>query len=120
MFVDREKENRWRAAARPGIFDAMIERWRDRRFLRDLAQAAKRLVGSDKRLSFGLGRGKYLALSGLCRCQVTCARGAVWVTAVGDSRDRVLTPGQSVTYVRSGKVVITGRGETSEVRVCWD
>ena len=37
----------------------------------------------------------------------------------GDGRDTVLTPGQSLTLGSAGKVVISGRGESSEVTVRW-
>ena len=59
-------------------------------------------------------------MTGTRHCQVRCERGAVWVTQEGDARDRVLGPGQRLTLTRSGKVVISGRGESAEVRVCWD
>lgn len=120
MFADRIKEDRALAAMKPGLFDAWITRWRDSRFLRVLAEAGSRLFSPDKSLFLRLGQGKYLALTGVRYCRVRCARGAVWVTASGDGRDRVLTPGQSLTLARAGKVVISGRGEASEVQVCWD
>ncbi len=120
MFADRIKENRELAGARPGIGDAWLARLRDRRFFRGLAAAADRLLAPGRSLYFRLGQGKFLSMTGLRFCRVTCARGAVWVTAEGDGRDRVLTPGQSVTLVTGGKVVITGRGDASEVKVRWD
>jgi len=120
MFADRIKEDRVYGTARPGILDDIIGRWRDSRFLRALAEAGGRLFSPGKSLYFRLGQGKYMALTGTRYCRVTCARGAVWVTAAGDGRDKVLTPGQSVTMAHGGKVVISGRGESSEVKVRWD
>ena len=119
MFTDRAREDKTLAAARPGILDALFARWRDRRFMRLLAEAATRLVLPGRSLFFRLGQGKYLALSGVRYCRVRCVRGAVWVTASGDGRDRVLTPGQSLTLARGGKVVISGRGEAADVAVRW-
>jgi len=119
MFADRIREDKAFGAARPGLFDALFTRWRDRRFLRTAAEAATRFFSPGQSLFFRLGQGKYLALTGVRLCRVRCVRGAVWVTATGDGRDRVLTPGQSLTLARSGKVVITGRGETADVAVRW-
>jgi len=120
MLADRIKEDRALAAMKPGLLDAWMTRWRDSRFLRTLAEAGSRLFSPGKSLYFRLGQGKYLALTGVRYCRVSCARGAVWVTATGDGRDRVLTPGQSLTLAHGGKVVISGRGEASEVKVRWD
>lgn len=120
MFADRIKEDRMLGGAKPGILDAWIAQWRDSRMLRVMAEAGSRLFAPGKRLTFRLGHGKYLSLDGVRYCRVECAKGAVWVTATGDGRDRVLTPGQSLTVSRGGKVVISGRGESSEVRVRWD
>jgi hypothetical protein len=120
MFADRIKEDKALAITRPGILDGFINRLWDRHMLRVMADAATRLFTPGRSLYFRLGQGKYLALTGVRYCKVTCARGAVWVTATGYDRDRVLTPGQSVTLARGGKVVITGRGDASEVKVRWD
>jgi hypothetical protein len=120
MFVDRKREDRVFAAMRPGIFDGIATRFRDRRWLRELADAAERLLSPGKSLYCKLGQGKYLALAGARRCRVRCERGALWVTASGNGRDMVLTPGQSVTLARAGKVVVSGRGEASEATVRWD
>ncbi len=120
MFVDRIKEDRMCRDGKPGLFDEVFGRWRDSRFLRTVSEAGSRLFSPGKSLYFRLGQGKYMALTGTRYCRVTCARGVVWVTASGDGRDSVLTPGQSVTLARGGKVVVTGRGEASEVKVRWD
>ncbi|EFL49981.1 conserved hypothetical protein [Solidesulfovibrio fructosivorans JJ]] len=120
MFADRIKEDRQLAAARPGLLDAWISRFRDNRFVRVAAEAGERLFTPGRQLTARLGQGKYLSLSGTRFCRVECRRGAVWVTAAGDGRDRVLTPGQRASYSRGGKVVVSGRGDASEVRVCWD
>ena len=120
MFADRTREDRALDAARPGIIDEWLGRWRDNRFLRAAAKAGAKLFTPGKNLSFRLGQGKYLALTGVRTCRVICVKGAVWVTATGDGRDTVLTPGQSLTLGNAGKVVISGRGESSEVKVRWD
>lgn len=120
MFADRMREDRALDAARTGIIDEWLSRWRDSRTLRVLAEAGSKLFSPGKSLYFRLGQGKYLALSGVRYCRVTCAKGAVWVTASGDGRDRVLTPGESLTLGQAGKVLISGRGESSEVKVRWD
>ena len=120
MFADRMREDRALDAARPGIIDEWLGRWRDNRLVRLAATAGAKLFTPDKSLYFRLGQGKYLALSGVRTCRVVCAKGAVWVTATGDGRDTVLTPGQSLTLGNAGKVVISGRGESSEVKVRWD
>lgn len=120
MFVDRIREDRLLVAARSGLVDSWLEQLRDKRLVRLLAKAADRVFSAEKKLTFRLGQGKYLALSGVRYCKVTCAKGAVWVTASGDGRDRVLTPGQSAVLAKAGKVVISGRGDASEVRVRWD
>ena len=120
MFTDRTSEDRLYRESKPGLLDEIIGRWRDSRFLRAVSEAGSRLFSPGKSLFFRLGQGKYMALTGTRYCRVTCARGVVWVTASGDGRDSVLTPGQSVTLARGGKVVVTGRGESSEVKVRWD
>jgi len=120
MFVDRMKEDRVLASARPGLVDAVLARLGELRLSRLLVAAKTRLFTPGRELSSRLGEGKYLALSGYRFCRVRCARGAVWVTVDGDSRDRVLTPGQDMHLARGGKLVITGRGEGAEVRVLWD
>ncbi|EHJ47642.1 Protein of unknown function DUF2917 [Solidesulfovibrio carbinoliphilus subsp. oakridgensis] len=120
MFAQRSREDRAFEAARVGIVDAWIARWRDSRLLRVAAEAGSRIFSPARSLTFRLGHGKYLALTGVRYCRVRCDRGAIWVTATGDGRDRVLTPGQSLTLGQAGKVVISGRGEASEVRVRWD
>jgi len=121
MFADRIKENKTYVLPRTGILDDLLARWRDNRLLRALAEAGTRVFSSGKALDFRLGQGKYLALTGVRSCRVTCVKGVAWVTATGDSRDAVLTPGQQVTLVRQeGKVIISGRGEVSQVRVLWD
>ncbi len=120
MFTDRLKEDRVLAGARAGLLDAWLAGWRDSRVARIVAEAGQRLLSPGKSLSVRLGQGKYLSLSGTRYCRVECRRGAVWVTASGDGLDRVLTPGQRVTFARGGKVVITGRGESSEADVRWD
>lgn len=120
MFADRLREDRALDAARPGIIDEWLSRWRDNRVLRVLAEAGTKLFAPGKSLYFRLGQGKYLALTGVRYCRVSCAKGVVWVTASGDGRDTVLTPGQSLTLGNAGKVVVSGRGESSEVKVRWD
>jgi hypothetical protein len=120
MFTDRIKEDRAFAAAKPGLLDAWLSGWRDSRFARIVAEAGQRLLSPGKSLTVRLSQGKYLSLSGTRYCRVECRRGAVWVTATGDGRDRVLTPGQRVTLTHGGKVVISGRGESSEAAVRWD
>ena len=120
MFMDRVREDRLLEASRSGLLDKWLERLRDRRLARAAGEAVARLFSPEKRLSVRLGQGKYLALSGVRYCKVSCVKGAAWVTASGDGRDRVLTPGQSAVLVRGGKVVISGRGESAEVRVRWD
>jgi len=120
MFIDRLREDRLLATTRTGIIDEWLSRWRDNRVLRAMAEAGARIFTPGRSLSVRLGQGKHLALTGVRYCRVTCAKGVVWVTAAGDGRDIVLTPGQSVTLGRSGKVVVTGRGEGSEVKVRWD
>uniref|UniRef100_I2Q3P9 DUF2917 domain-containing protein n=1 Tax=Desulfovibrio sp. U5L TaxID=596152 RepID=I2Q3P9_9BACT len=120
MFAQRTREEKAFAMARVGILDAWIARWRDSRLMRVAAEAGSRIFSPERSLTFRLGHGKYLALTGVRYCRVRCDRGAVWVTATGDGRDRVLTPGQSLTLGQAGKVVISGRGEASEVRVRWD
>lgn len=120
MFMDRIKEDKVFAAAGPGLLDSLLERLRDHRLVRVLAEAGQRVFTPGKRLTVRLGQGKYLSLCGTRYCRVACRRGALWVTAAGEGRDRVLTPGQRVTFVRGGKVIITGRGESSEAAVGWD
>ncbi|MFP5257974.1 MAG: DUF2917 domain-containing protein [Acidobacteriota bacterium] len=120
MFADRVREDRALDAARTGILDEWLSCWRDNRLLRVAAEAGARLFTPGKSLYFRLGQGKYLSLTGVRYCRVTCAKGVVWVTASGDGRDTVLTPGQSLTLGSAGKVVISGRGESSEVKVRWD
>ncbi|WP_428560998.1 MAG: DUF2917 domain-containing protein [Solidesulfovibrio sp. DCME] len=120
MFADRIKEDRLLAAAKPGLLDALFARLGDSRLARIAAEAGQRLFSPERSLTVRLGQGKYLSLSGTRYCRVECRRGAVWVTATGDGRDRVLTPGQRVTLAHAGKVVITGRGESSEADVRWD
>ena len=120
MFVDRMREDRALSQARPGIIDEWLSRWRDRRMLKSLAEAGARMFKPGKSLYFRLGEGRHLSLTGVRYCKVTCARGVIWVTATGHERDTVLMPGKSVTFGRGGKVVITGRGEFSEVKVRWD
>ena len=120
MFADRIKEDRQLAAAQPGLLDAWLSRWRESRTLRVLAEAGERLFTPGRELTVRLGQGKYLSLSGTRYCRVECLRGAVWVTAAGEGRDTVLTPGQRATYVRGGKVVVSGRGDSSEAQVRWD
>lgn len=120
MFAQRTREERAFGAARTGILDAWMARWRDSRLSRAAAEAGSRIFSPERSLTFRLGHGKYLALAGVRSCRVRCDRGAVWVTASGDGRDRVLTPGQDLTLARAGKVVISGRGEASEVEVRWD
>lgn len=120
MFADRIKEDRQLAAARSGFLDTWLAQWRESRFLRVLAEAGERLFTPGRHLTVRLGQGKYLSLSGTRYCRVECRRGAVWVTATGEGRDTVLTPGQRVTFARGGKVVISGRGESSEVQARWD
>lgn len=120
MFADRIKEDRTLAAAKPGLLDDWITRLRDSRLTRIAMEAGQRLFTPGKNLTVRLGQGKYLSLAGTRYCRVECRRGALWVTATGDGRDRVLTPGERVTLARGGKVVITGRGESSEAAVRWD
>lgn len=119
MFADRIKEDKRLAAARTGLLDDWLFRWRDSRLARAAAAAGQRLFSPGKALTVRLGQGKYLSLTGTRSCQVECRRGALWVTATGDGRDRVLTPGQRLTLARAGKVLITGRGESSEADVRW-
>lgn len=120
MFVDRIKEDRIFASARPGLFDTMLSRIGDWRFSRLAAAALGKRFLPGRELTSRLGQGKYLAISGYRGCRVRCDRGAVWVTVEGDNRDRVLTPGQDMTLSSGGKLVISGRGENAEVNVLWD
>ncbi|MGE4538998.1 MAG: DUF2917 domain-containing protein [Desulfovibrio sp.] len=120
MFADRIKEDKQLAAARPGLLDTWLSRFRDNRLARVAAEAGERFFTPGRRLTVRLGQGKYLSLSGTRFCRVECRRGAVWVTAAGEGRDTVLTPGQRASFSRGGKVVISGRGDASEARVCWD
>lgn len=120
MFTERTREDRNLAGGRPGIVDVFVSRFGDRRFLRRLAEAAARAFPPGRALRCRLDQGRFLALTGVRRCRVVCERGAVWVTAGGDGRDHVLTPGEGVSFARCGKVVITGRGGGSEVEVRWD
>ena len=120
MFVDRMKEDRILSAARPGLLDAMVARLRELRLSRRLASARARLFTPGRELSVRLGAGNQLAMGGYRRCRVDCLRGAVWLTVEGDGRDRVLTPGQDITLARGGKLVLSGRGERTEVKVQWD
>lgn len=120
MFADRIKEDRRLASAKPGLLDVFWARLRGNRLARLAAEAGQRLFSAERSLTVRLGQGKYLSLCGTRACRVECRRGAVWVTATGDGRDRVLTPGERLTLARVGKVVITGRGESSEAAVRWD
>ena len=108
MFTDRRKEDRCRAAALPGLLDGLLSRLRDARYCRNRALAAVRCALGGRSLAFSLGYGQHVALDGFTACRVCCERGTMWVTAAGDSRDRVLRAGQSVSYGQGGKLVISG------------
>lgn len=120
MFVDRRQEDRRLSVARTGVLDAVFERVGEWRVSRLAAAMRTRRFLPGRELTFRLGQGKYMALTGYQGCRVRCERGAIWMTVEGDNRDQVLTPGQTVTLPRGGKLVISGRGEHAEVRVAWD
>ncbi|GAB4255617.1 MAG: hypothetical protein Kow0092_00870 [Deferrisomatales bacterium] len=60
---------------------------------------------------------------------IRCLRGAVWVTQAGDSRDRVLSPGDAYEVARKGTVQVWARGASQlqllvpepvpSVRLAW-
>jgi hypothetical protein len=47
---------------------------------------------------------------------VRCLTGKIWITQEGDSRDHVLSTGQSFTSTRAGKIVVQAMDE-STIRV---
>jgi len=78
-------------------------------------------------ISFGkslvtLGEGHTLALKHARGMEITCVAGVIWLSAEGDARDILLTPGRSHSLTTNGLAVMEGLPRATirlERRASW-